>query len=42
MKKKECKHFRQQYDHIKVSLSDAQESIAQNENYMEELITLRN
>ena len=41
-KEEECKHFRQQYEHIKVSLSDAQEAIAQNENYMEELITLRN
>lgn len=41
-KEEECKHFRQQYEHIKASLSDAQESIAQNENYMEELITLRN
>ena len=41
-KEEECKHFRQQYEHSKVSLSDAQETIAQNENYMEELITLRN
>lgn len=38
----ECKYFRQQYEHAKVSLSDAQEAIAQNENYMEELISLRN
>ena len=41
-KEEECKHFRQQYEHVKVSLSDARETIAQNENYMEELITLRN
>ncbi len=41
-KDEECKHFRQQYEQAKVSLSDAQEVIAQNKNYMEELITLRN
>lgn len=41
-KEEECKHFRQQYEHVKVSLSDAREVIAQNENYMEELIALRN
>lgn len=41
-KEEECKHFRQQYEHVKMSLSDAREVIAQNENYMEELIALRN
>lgn len=41
-KEEECKHFRRQYEQARVSLSDAQEAIAQNENYMEELIALRN
>lgn len=41
-KEEECKHFRQQYEHAKSSLSDAKEIIAQNENDMEELIVLRN
>ena len=41
-KEEESKHLRQLYEQTKVSLSDAQEVIAQNANYMEELITLRN
>lgn len=41
-KEEESKHFRQLYEQTKASLSDAQEAVAQNANYMEELITLRN
>ena len=41
-KEEECKHFRQLYEQTKVSLSDAREAVAQNANYMEELIALRN
>lgn len=41
-KEEECKHFRQLYEQTKVSLSDAQEAVAQSANYMEELIALRN
>lgn len=42
MKEEECKHFRQQYEQAKEALSNAAEIIAQNENNMEELISLRN
>lgn len=41
-KEEESKHFRQLYEQTKASLSDAKEAVAQNANYMEELITLRN
>lgn len=41
-KEEECRHFRQLYEQTKVSLSDAKEAVAQNDNYMEELIALRN
>lgn len=41
-KEEECKHFRQLYEQTKVALSDAQEAVDQNANYMEELIALRN
>lgn len=41
-KEEESKHFRQLYEQTKAALSDAQETVAQNSNYMEELISLRN
>lgn len=41
-KDEECKYFRRQYEQAKVELSDAIEAVAQNANYMEELIILRN
>ncbi len=40
-KEEECKHFRRQYEQMKLSLVDAKEVITQNERYVEELIALR-
>ncbi len=41
-KEEESKHFRQLYEQNRAALNEAREARAQNANYMDELITLRN